>query len=196
MGGQGSCICLKDNHEWFVLKTVHRPCVYENFMTEVNGLVRNRGPGVQNLCGVCPRLGVIVSRYAGKTLEEYVRQRRLTKLQLAYVLEAVMKTCKAMLDRGQCHNDIKMNNVCVKRVNSREPKVTLIDFGKAGPVGERPYIPIGPWWHLLLPWLAPELLCVGTSSHASEVYSLGYLAQGLFKEASCPKELRRWISRS
>ncbi|XP_037774081.1 calcium/calmodulin-dependent protein kinase type 1D-like [Penaeus monodon] len=79
---------------------------------------------------------VIVSRYAGVTLERCVEQKLLSSEQLEDVLEQISAALERLHAIGVTHLDLNQDNVCVV-VGERRAQASIIDFGLARCEGER-----------------------------------------------------------
>lgn len=94
-----------------------------------------------------------------------------------HVLWQLGRTLNFMAERGIAHNDIKVDNVCVRISPANEkPVATLIDFGLATKYGTKTFkYPFMKKYWKLFQWMAPELLAGKTCSIESDVYSFGKL---------------------
>lgn len=112
------------------------------------------------------------------------------------VLRQLARTLNLMAGRNIAHNDIKVDNVCVRfSPADKKPVATLIDFGLATKYGTKTfkYPFMKKYWNLFQ-WMAPELLAGKTCSIESDVYSLGKLLHFLHKEFSwpLPPKVKKW----
>ncbi|XP_071524408.1 death-associated protein kinase 3-like [Panulirus ornatus] len=194
-GGFGVCVLLKLNGQWLVMKTFKRN-QYTSMMRELRGLVRAKGPGVQELYAICPQRNVMLSKYAGDSLFSVI-ERGLSKNKATHIMGCVLRTTDRVLTEANiCHNDLKPSNICVADIKSVEPKVTLIDYGLASTVGKLTY------WQGMYPyqkeWVATELTKRGVCSEKSEVYSLGYVGRRINGNirSLLPPGFRGWMIRS
>lgn len=188
-GGFSECTVVEKDGELLVLKSF-RGNFYRGIMKELRGLVRAAGPGVQELYAVCPDEHVIVSKYAGDTMSSFIRQ-GLSRYESAYILEKVLKTTHRILTNADlCHNDLKPSNICVADIKHKEPTVTIIDFGLSCRVGSR----LGYIGQFVNEWMAPELMWGARCSHATDIYSLGYVGKRLSTNSRVFSPcVRRWI---
>ena len=79
--------------------------------------------------------------------------------------------------RGYAHNDIKENNVVLRREEDGRLQVSLIDYGLAKPFGARLRLARAPTHPA--PWMAPELRRGAPCSPPVDVFSLGYVLRRL-----------------
>ncbi|XP_042208418.1 serine/threonine-protein kinase dkf-1-like [Homarus americanus] len=197
-GGYGTCNVVNRDGDRVVLKTFKSDTNFDDVYCELNGLIKNKGPGVQKLIGYCPSEKTLITRYGGDALAQYGSdvEHKTVKKSVA-ILEDVMTTISQMLKRRWCHNDIKAENICVKKIKTDEPQVTLIDFGLARKIRTEVYEDQGEKKDYLQPHLPRELLRGKSCSKASEVYSLGQLAiQVRPGETSYSKNFDKWIIKS
>lgn len=137
---------------------------------------------------MCSSNDIIVTYYAGITLQSFVKRRRreLNEITVWEIMRQLGKVQVSMSERGLAHNDIKEDNVCI-RYSRFGIEVTAIDFGLANPLGKKVYIcPFQPESWRKYPWVAPELLAGGCSSVASDTYSLASLLIYIYEEMSLP----------
>ncbi|XP_042872297.1 uncharacterized protein LOC122253333, partial [Penaeus japonicus] len=148
--------------------------------------------GFQRVVGLCPETLSLVTKFAGRTLEHFVPSERL-KPEHRY--SAMMQICKAvgtLHKTGLVHNDIKLNNVCLK-LTASGPEVTLIDFGICRKAGTAPGLQVE--WNNSLPY-APEICGADNCSAESDVYSVGKLLHQLFGSKQLPQLLNNWYVKS
>ncbi|XP_050730792.1 serine/threonine-protein kinase PknD-like [Eriocheir sinensis] len=95
----------------------------------------------------------------------------------AEMLHASLELCSALQQvhaRGVVHNDIKANNVVVRRdPDNGRLHVSLIDYGLARGKGLTLFYE--PYDHSLVPWMAPEVVECQPCLPAGDVYSLACL---------------------
>lgn len=175
----GDCTLLRYKKKKYVLKRLSGKNVLKYMEREISGLKRCRGKGVLRLHGVCVETGDIVTNYAGKALDKCVGEEGLKVHKAIIILKQVVSAVQGIVKRNYCHNDIKANNVCLKRPTSVYPKVTLIDLGLSTAIGEAPYKSISQKRAENFPWLAPEMHQGKPCSEASEVFSIGFMAHDL-----------------
>ncbi|XP_071524423.1 probable serine/threonine-protein kinase DDB_G0281745 [Panulirus ornatus] len=193
-GSYGKCTQLTVKSLHLVLKQFGNKNAVHMMKQELRGLKKSQGPGVQKLFGFCPENGEIITKYAGKTLDKWVGKKVLTVKKSLYILYKVMNTVQRMIERKLCHNDIKLDNICVQKLDSEQPRVTLIDLGLATSLGEEVYEPVSRKKAKDMPWLAPEMTLGKQCTEASEVFSLGCLAKQLVSgKTKYPPCLSKWI---
>lgn len=153
-------------------------------------------PGVQRLAGVCLDTKEIITEYAGKTLHREVLLRDLSMKDKLWVTYRTLFTVDRLHKKGLCHNDLKLDNICIDHTPSGLYKVTLIDFGL-----------VRTTWSVVLqrevhhpneyfPWMSPEVAARGPCSPASDVFSLGVLIFMVFDQSSIPYKVRRWATQA
>ena len=81
---------------------------------------------------------------------------------------------------GYTHNDIKENNIVVRREADAHLQVSLIDYGLATRVGTPSPQHVGK--EAQRPWLAPELHHGTAYKPPGDVYSLGYVLQNILNQ--------------
>lgn len=160
----------------------------QDLKDEVQMLNACQGEGVQKLVGVCPENQALVTDFAGQSLGHLLDGGLLDESEKLDVLGQVMNAASRGLKRKICHNDIRENNVCVKK-RKTGVRATLIDYGLASLVGDNPFVGCDS-----VPWVAPELFRDGVSSSATDTYSLGHLARELEPhDGFYPEPLSTWV---
>lgn len=146
-GAYGRCYRLRHSYQDWVLKEFFDKDATEFLKKELQALHHLQGVvGVQELIGVCSFQDIIVTNYAGITLQSFVKRRRreLNEVAVWDVMRQLGKVQVSMAARGFAHNDIKEDNVCIKYSRSGI-HLTVIDFGLANLLGKRVYIcPFSP----------------------------------------------------
>jgi len=147
---------------------------------EARKLVRVRHPNVVMVHGADShdgRVGFWMDLIEGQTLEERVRQSRLSAGEATYVGKELCRALAAVHHANLVHRDIKAQNVMRATDGGR---IILMDFGagefrNAPSTGRRQGTPL---------YLAPELLTGGSATVQSDIYALGvllyYLVTGRF----------------
>lgn len=91
--------------------------------------------GVQRLVGVCLERALIVSLYAGPILNDLFHPDvLLLPEEWVDLFIKIVETFRAIHAQKYVHNDIKDNNICVRRTPGGF-EVTVIDFGLTKPAG-------------------------------------------------------------
>lgn len=150
-------------------------------------------PGVQRLVGMCLEKALIVTRYAGPTLQDWkLGDAGLLPRDWLYILSKVVLVLMDIHECRMTHNDVKSNNVCARKVPGGF-EVTVIDFGMATLEGQRLHL-VGRWepgFHN-----PPEFFRGrgGEPSRLTDAFSLGRLLQSFLKVKS--PQLRDWIRKS
>jgi tRNA A-37 threonylcarbamoyl transferase component Bud32 len=147
---------------------------------EARKLVRVRHPNVVMVHGADShdgRVGFWMDLIEGQTLEQRVRDGRLSPGEAIYVGQELCRAVAAVHQANLLHRDIKAQNVMRASDGGR---IILMDFGagefRDAPATSRPHgTPL---------YLAPELLTGGAATIQSDIYSLGvllyYLVSGRF----------------
>lgn len=155
-------------------------------------------PGIQRLIGLCNEKFMIVTRFGGVTLNKAIRNKEI--LCPEDWIDIAIKTAQAFRgihSRGIIHNDLKGNNICVKRSSKGGMEVTIIDFGLARKAGtflslSDQFSPTGHY--------APEFYrkhTGGECSSLSDVFAVGKLLARISKahEFKTPMVIN-WIKKS
>jgi len=147
---------------------------------EARKLVRVRHPNVVMVHGADShdgRVGFWMDLVQGQTLEQRVRDGRLSAGEAIYVGQELCRALAAVHQANLLHRDIKAQNVMR---DSDGGRIILMDFG----AGEFRDAPATGRPHGTPLYLAPELLTGGAATVESDIYSLGvllyYLVSGRF----------------
>jgi tRNA A-37 threonylcarbamoyl transferase component Bud32 len=147
---------------------------------EARKLVRVRHPNVVMVHGADKhdgRVGFWMDLIEGHTLEERVRNGRLSAGEATYIGQEVCSALAAVHQADLVHRDVKAQNVMRADDGGR---IILMDFGAGEVRGARTE---GPMQGTPL-YLAPELFAGGPASVQSDIYALGtllfYLVSGGF----------------
>jgi Protein kinase domain len=147
---------------------------------EARKLVRVRHPNVVMVHGADShdgRVGFWMDLIEGQTLEQRVREGRLSPGEVIYVGQELCRALAAVHEANLLHRDIKAQNVMRASDGGR---IILMDFG----AGEFRDAPRSPKVHGTPLYLAPELLSGGGATIRSDIYALGvllyYLVSGRF----------------
>ena len=147
---------------------------------EARKLVRVRHPNVVMVHGADShggRVGFWMDLIEGQTLEERVREGRLSAGEAVYVGQELCRALAAVHQADLLHRDVKAQNVMRASDGGR---IILMDFGagefRSAPNAGRPQgTPL---------YLAPELLTGGAATVQTDIYALGvllyYLVTGRF----------------
>ncbi|XP_045602592.1 receptor-like tyrosine-protein kinase kin-16 [Procambarus clarkii] len=101
--------------------------------------------------------------------------------------------------RQVAHNDIKLDNVCIKIVKEFT-QATLIDFGLSTTIGKKLYtIPRTEERKAKTPWMAPEVLNAKRCNDNSDIFSFALCCTkllGRLKATFLPKEVIKWLKKA
>ncbi len=147
---------------------------------EARKLVRVRHPNVVMVHGADShdgRVGFWMDLIEGQTLEQRVRESRLSAGEATYVGKELCRALAAVHHANLVHRDIKAQNVMRATDGGR---IILMDFG----AGEFQDVPSTGRRHGTPLYLAPEVLTSGAATVQSDIYALGvllyYLVTGRF----------------
>jgi hypothetical protein len=147
---------------------------------EARKLVRVRHPNVVMVHGADRhdgRVGFWMDLIEGQTLEQRVKQGRLSAGEAGYIGRELCRALAAVHQANLLHRDIKAQNVMRASDGGR---IILMDFG----AGEFRDAPMESRPHGTPLYLAPELLTGGAATIESDIYALGvllfYLVSGRF----------------
>ena len=146
------------------------------FMYETEVLMRLQGAGGgPQLLGATMTEGqhrALLTTFCGE--HTFMQLSRMAQTD-AEVLQAFLDLCRALKKvhaRGYVHNDIKDNNVAVRRgAQDGRLHVSLIDYGLAQRVG----LPLFTHTCTTKSWMAPEVFECAPCHASMDVYSLGHL---------------------
>ena len=148
---------------------------------EARKLVRVRHPNVVMVHGADRhdgRVGFWMDLIEGQTLEQRVKEGRLSAGEATYIGRELCRAVAAVHQANLLHRDIKAQNVMRASDGGR---IILMDFG-AGEFRDAPRLDARP--HGTPLYLAPELLTGGAAAIESDIYALGvllfYLVSGRF----------------
>jgi hypothetical protein len=147
---------------------------------EARKLVRVRHPNVVMVHGADShdgRVGFWMDLIEGQTLEQRVRESRLSAGEATYVGQELCRALAAVHHANLVHRDIKAQNVMRATDGGR---IILMDFG----AGEFRDVPSSGRPHGTPLYLAPEVITGGAATVQTDVYALGvllyYLVTGRF----------------
>ena len=147
---------------------------------EARKLVRVRHPNVVLVHGADShdgRVGFWMDLIEGQTLEQRVRESRLSAGEATYVGKELCRALAAVHHANLVHRDIKAQNVMRATDGGR---IILMDFG----AGEFQNVPSTGRRHGTPLYLAPEVITGGSATVQTDVYALGvllyYLVTGRF----------------
>ncbi|XP_076029839.1 tyrosine-protein kinase Fgr-like [Oratosquilla oratoria] len=151
-------------------------------------------PRVPTLFCVAENPVTLVTSFGGHPLEKLVLRKQLSRCQALDIGLQVAESVRLMHLRGWAHNDLKVDNVVVKKEGDRF-SATIIDFGNAIRIGE---VIFGRdrTGHISFPHIAPELFQGQAASSKSDVYSLGHLLASLIAKEDRNDELSFLIARA
>ena len=159
---------------------------HEGFLQEAGVLQALKGAGgAPQLLGVTESKGgqhmALLTTFCGT--DTFLRLRHVARND-AEVLHALLQLCRALQkvhDRGFVHNDIKGDNVMVRRDAPDGPlHVSLIDYGLARRKGVPLFTTPRTFGHRS--WMAPEVYDCDPCHASMDVYSLGRLMQGILRQ--------------
>ncbi|XP_042208406.1 probable myosin light chain kinase DDB_G0292624 [Homarus americanus] len=195
-GTYGTCYTVQISRNYWVVKLI--PDVassIQSMQREIRALSALHGvPGLQKMIGVCPWKLVLITEYAGDSLDNYLETQSCTFSERLQIIQQVACTLLEVNARGWVHNDVKIHNICVQKTDNGI-QATLIDFGLAVKVGDS--IPFAPGTEAPFQ-TAPEVLKSHRITPQADVYSVGRLVQCLLSKhlSYLDRELRRWLIRS
>lgn len=171
-------------------------CKHKEMVREVEALLRVQDVhGVQRLVGVCLDTKEIITEYAGSTILQKILQGDLWSMKdKLWVTAQLLATVDSLHKKGLCHNDIKSNNICIRRTPSDLYKVTIIDFGFARTTGSVVFQQPIRHPREIRSWISPEVAGRGRCSPASDVFSLGTMLFELFCPRGFPYKVKRWVT--
>ena len=147
---------------------------------EARKLVRVRHPNVVLVHGADShdgRVGFWMDLIEGQTLEQRVRESRLSAGEATYVGKELCRALAAVHHANLVHRDIKAQNVMRATDGGR---IILMDFG----AGEFQNVPSKGRPHGTPLYLAPEVITGGAATVQTDIYALGvllyYLVTGRF----------------
>lgn len=137
--------------------------------------------GVPRVLGVSVEPAALVTTYHGSlTLLQALTGGRLPASLFLEALQQVVSTLMEIHSRNLVHNDLKYTNVLINLTNEGVLEATVIHMKHMTAAGEMPY----NGWGLRCedyPYLAPELVLGGRVSPVTDVYSVGWMLQGLLQ---------------
>lgn len=121
-----------------LMREVKNMLILQDLMTRQGSGILRRGTVVFVGVRLHP-YPVIVTYYAGNSLQDLLRTRRLSGPSGLCIFTEVVAYAKCLMSLGYSHFDLKVNNVVVhfKGKTLRKPKVTIIDFGLMRKIGEQ-----------------------------------------------------------
>ncbi|XP_076029464.1 uncharacterized protein LOC143018172 [Oratosquilla oratoria] len=149
-------------------------------------------PRVPTLFGVGRNPVTLITSCGGRSLYKLIQRRQLSKYEAVDIVYQVAESVRLIHHRGWSHNDLKVDNIVVKR-NSDLWDATLIDFGSAVPIGKGVYSK-NRTGHITFPHIAPELFKGRGTSSGSDVYSIGYLLASLIAQEDRNEEISSLIA--
>ena len=132
------------------------------------------GPAVPKLIDSFSEKGVnviIMELFEGITLKDLIKDYDFSRRHIHQISYKLLEALNHVNSSGVIHNDLKLDNVmaCIK---NDDCTVKIIDFGKATPVGGK------PWGHnrnrvLKFSDIDPYLASHGPCSAKTDLFSLG-----------------------
>ena len=189
-GGQGACWLLTRGAESRVVKECQdlRDLVREvTYLSQVKAI-----NGVQHIAGVCGEKQLLITDFAGMSLDDYLDKG--DQIDLAFLLTLANKLAHTVSQVNALniyHNDIKLSNICVRK-SSAGVSVRLIDFGLAS--SSEPLELDEPLSDGTCTWMAPEVKQGQCSSPASDAYGVAHVLLTLFRRThvAMPTPLHKW----
>jgi serine/threonine protein kinase len=193
VGGMGCVHLAEDTREKrYVLKTLREKCLAEPeivrlFWNEASALMRVRHENVVGIRDIVVdgRAPVVVMELVGgRTLESVIGECGALAPPLAlWLLGQVSSALMAVHDAGIVHRDLKPANVMLRRGESGDPEIKIIDFGVARierkPDGSASTVVAGTPGYM-----APEQFAGYNVDHRSDVFAFGRLAYSLLAGTS------------
>ncbi|XP_076062444.1 tyrosine-protein kinase Fgr-like [Oratosquilla oratoria] len=136
----------------------------------------------------------LVTSFGGRSLMKLIDRERLSRCHAVNIGLQIAESVQMIHQRGWTHNDIKDDNVVVKK-NGFLLEATLIDFGNAARIGEATY-GTDSITQITYPHIAPELFQGQTNSSKSDVYSIGYLLATIIPQEDQDEEVSLLIARA
>ncbi|XP_076029304.1 aurora/IPL1-related protein kinase 2-like [Oratosquilla oratoria] len=151
-------------------------------------------PRVPTIFGVGRNPVTLITSYGGRSLYKLNQRRQFSKYQAVDIVYQVAESVRLIHHQGWTHNDIKEDNIVVKR-NCDLWDATLIDFGSAVRIGKAVYSK-NRTGHITFPHIAPELFKGRGTSSESDVYSIGYLLASLIAQEDRNEDISLLIARA
>ncbi|XP_076058640.1 uncharacterized protein LOC143035656 [Oratosquilla oratoria] len=149
-------------------------------------------PRVPTLFGVGRNPVTLITSCGGRSLYKLNQPGQFSKYQAVDIVYQVAESVRLIHLRGWSHNDIKEDNIVVKR-NCDLWDATLIDFGSAVRIGKGVYRK-NRTGHITFPHIAPELFKGRGTSSESDVYSIGYLLASLIAQEDRSEDISLLIA--
>ena len=171
---KGDLCCLK------VAKDLHYASMFQkefDILMELDGAA-----GAPIPLGKSFGFPAILTSFCGKTTFFELSSMAPGDLDKFSAFELLVRDVQQLHKRGYVHNDIKENNVVVRRNADGSLKVSLIDYGVASKNGSKfKMVSANPDD---LPWVPPEASCGKpcTSVASLDVFSLGYILNNILKQ--------------
>ncbi|XP_047500152.1 serine/threonine/tyrosine-protein kinase HT1-like [Penaeus chinensis] len=136
--------------------------------------------------GLCREPVAMLMSYGGATtLEQALRVDRWSEAKAVNVAVRLCRRVEEIHAKGLIHNDLKADNVMLDKALD----VSVIDFGSATPEGG--VVGYENDGSFRAEWLAPELLSGGTSTRASDAFSVGFLLRQICHAMKRPSKKAR-----
>ncbi|XP_076029597.1 maternal embryonic leucine zipper kinase-like [Oratosquilla oratoria] len=149
-------------------------------------------PRVPTLYGVGRNPVTVITSCGGRSLYKLIQRQQLSKYEAVDIVYQVAESVRLIHHRGWTHNDLKEDNIVVKR-NRDLWDATLIDFGSCVPIGKGVYSK-NRTGHITFPHIAPELFKGRGTSSGSDVYSIGYLLASLIAQEDRNEDISSLIA--
>lgn len=156
-----------------VLRERDDPVIRRAFLAEAEVLDSLTHPALVPVLGIHDFLGITAIVFAhveGESLAVVASRRRFTAREVAGITFQLSGALAALHRRGFVHLDLKPANILI----SPGPRVRLLDFGIAEPIGHAPQPLRGT-----PRYVAPDIRDGGPASPSSDVYGLAIVAREL-----------------
>ncbi|KAK7070781.1 hypothetical protein SK128_025496 [Halocaridina rubra] len=131
--------------------------------------------GSQEVLGIVPDYGLIVTVFCGQPMKEWINNTNMNIIHWYTVLYHLFMAVSDLNGANIGHNDISLTNICI----DKDLRVTLTNFLISAEFGQRVFMfPLTKKEREKLPH-APEVLKGGRCSKKSEVYSVGMVILSL-----------------
>lgn len=173
-----------------ILRDRDDPAVRRSFLAEAEILDSLTHAGIIQVLGIHDSLGltaIVFAHVDGESLAAVVERRRIGRREVAGILIQLAGALAALHRRGFVHLDLKPANI----LYSPGPRVRLLDFGIAEPIGQAPQRIRGT-----PRFVAPEIREGGAATPASDVYGLAIVARELLGTGSRGPRLARVLARA
>lgn len=118
---------------------------------------------------------IVMEHLEGEDLSKVLKERRLTPVQVASIVEQVARALDAAHRHGVIHRDVKPANIFLTDVGARDPFVKLLDFGVAKTTQNQPLTTSGELLGTPV-YMSPEQVTGQPLDARSDLWALGVVA--------------------